>query len=78
MGCVCMVILFELVLIDIFAQQKFTLSGTITDEKNGEILIGANVYIASLKTGASSNEYGFFSLTLPKTDSLLIVFNYIG
>lgn len=49
-----------------FAQNatKFTLSGTITDGTTGETLIGATVQSTS-GDGAISNEYGFYSLTLP-------------
>ncbi len=49
-----------------FSQQKFTLSGTITDANSNETLIGVNISILELKTGISTNEYGFYSLTLPK------------
>lgn len=49
-----------------FSQQKFTLSGTITDANSNETLIGVNVSIPELKTGIPTNEYGFYSLTLPK------------
>lgn len=58
--------------------QNATISGTITDATSGEALIGANVYVTSLKKGTISNSYGFYSLTLPKVDSLGIVFTYIG
>lgn len=56
-----------------FAQEKVTLSGTITDAKNNETLIGVNVYIKELKTGVASNEYGFYSITLPQGDYTLLV-----
>jgi hypothetical protein len=49
-----------------FSQEKFTLSGTITDLKNNETLIGVNVTIPELKTGVTTNEYGFYSITIPK------------
>ena len=49
-----------------FSQEKFTLSGTITDANSNETLIGVNVSIPELKTGIPTNEYGFYSLTLPK------------
>jgi hypothetical protein len=49
-----------------FSQQKFTLSGSISDAKNNETLIGVNLSIPELKTGVSTNEYGFYSITLPK------------
>jgi hypothetical protein len=48
------------------AKQKFTLSGTISDAKNNESIIGVNVYIPELKTGTTTNEYGFYSITIPK------------
>ncbi len=46
--------------------ELFTLSGTITDSANHEIMIGASVYVKETGTGAISNNYGFFSITLPK------------
>ena len=58
--------------------QKFTISGYISDEKNGEKLIGANIYESNLKTGTITNLYGFFSLTLPASDSVYLVMKYIG
>lgn len=51
----------------LFAQQKFTVSGTIKDKKNGETLIGITVFVQELSgVGTSCNEYGFYSLTLPQ------------
>jgi hypothetical protein len=49
-----------------FSQEKFTLSGTISDNNSNETLIGVNVLIPELKTSAITNEYGFYSITLPK------------
>ncbi|HOJ36694.1 MAG TPA: TonB-dependent receptor [Ignavibacteriales bacterium] len=47
----------------LFAQVgKLTFSGNIYDEKNGEALIGASVYLKELKKGASTNLYGFFAI----------------
>ncbi|MAT90554.1 MAG: hypothetical protein CMC35_07655 [Flavobacteriaceae bacterium] len=47
------------------AQDKVTLSGTVTEAATGETLIGVNVLIPSLQTGAITNEYGFYSITIP-------------
>lgn len=47
-------------------KQKFTISGFVTDAHTGESLIGANVYLSSASTGASTNIYGFYSITLPE------------
>ncbi len=45
---------------------KYTISGTIQDQRTGEVLIGAAIYIKETGRGTLSNQYGFFSLTLPK------------
>lgn len=54
-------------------QEKFTLSGTVTDEITGETLIGVNIIINELRTGTVTNEYGFYSITLPKGNYNIIV-----
>ncbi len=48
------------------AQQKFTISGTIKSKNSGETIIGASVRLLNQPGGTSSNEYGFYSITLPK------------
>ena len=46
--------------------QNFTLSGYVKDEKSGETLISVNVLNKNNpQQGTSTNNYGFFSLTLP-------------
>ncbi|MFL9837431.1 TonB-dependent receptor [Flavobacterium sp. ST-75] len=49
-----------------FSQEKYTLSGTISDMSSSETLIGATVYIVETQTAISTNEYGFFSISLPE------------
>lgn len=46
------------------AQQKFTVSGTITSKAKGETIIGATIRVAGINT--VSNEYGFYSITVDK------------
>lgn len=46
--------------------QIATLSGTIKDSDSGEALIGASVFVHELQTGAVTNAFGFYSLTIPK------------
>lgn len=53
------------------AQEKFTISGYVKDAANGESLIGASVYKMGSTVGAPANEYGFYSLTLPKGQHVL-------
>lgn len=48
------------------AQETATLSGYIIESATGELLSGARAYIPSIKQGAVTNTYGFFSLTVPK------------
>ena len=45
--------------------QTYTLSGYVTDAKSGESIFGAKVFIPSIKKGALTNNYGFYSLTVP-------------
>ncbi len=75
------IFLFGIVLLfseGLFAQ-KSSLSGYVRDEGTGEALIGATVAAPELKTGTSTNTYGYFSLSLPAVgDSVTLVFAYIG
>ncbi len=75
------IFLFGIVLLfgeSLFAQ-KSSLSGYVRDEGTGEALIGATVAAPELKTGTSTNTYGYFSLSLPAVgDSVTLVFAYIG
>ncbi len=58
-------------------KQKFTISGYVKDAANGETSIGANVYIKELLKGGSTNQYGFYSITVEKGTYHLVV-SYIG
>ena len=60
-----------------FSQEKFTLSGTISDSKTNETLIGVNVFCPENKVGIITNEYGFYSITLPKGDYKVQI-SYLG
>lgn len=55
-----------------WGQENATISGYINEESSGEPIIGGQVYVPSLQKGASTNEYGFYSLTLPKGTYQLI------
>jgi hypothetical protein len=68
---------FLLITISSFSQEKFTLSGIITDGKNNETLIGVNVFIPEIKSVTRTNEYGFYSITLPKANYNIEI-SYIG
>ncbi|WP_405247728.1 TonB-dependent receptor [Cellulophaga sp. Asnod2-G02] len=57
--------------------EKYTVSGYIKEQGSGENLFGVSVYIPELKVGTITNEYGFFSFTVPKGKHS-VVFSYIG
>ncbi len=59
------------------AQQKYTLSGTILEASSNETLIGVTIAFPSLQTGVTTNEYGFYSITLPK-GNYEITISYLG
>jgi hypothetical protein len=60
-----------------FGQEKYTLSGTISDLSTKETLFGVNVFIKESKTGITTNEYGFYSITLPKGEYSISI-TYLG
>ncbi|MEM6541603.1 MAG: TonB-dependent receptor, partial [Bacteroidota bacterium] len=60
-----------------YSQKKYTVSGTVREASSNETLIGVTVAIPELKTGTSTNEYGFYSLTLPEGEYNLVI-SYLG
>ena len=61
----------------LFSQVKYTLSGVISEASSNETLIGVTIAIPALKTGVTTNEYGFYSLTLPEGTYELQI-SYLG
>ncbi|GEQ85820.1 collagen-binding protein [Patiriisocius marinistellae] len=59
------------------AQEKFTLSGTVSESSSGETMIGVNIIIPTLQTGVITNEYGFYSITLP-AGTHEVIYNSLG
>lgn len=57
--------------------QKYTVSGYVKDSGNGEELIGVAVLVVGTGTGAVTNAYGFYSITLApgKYD---LQYSYVG
>ena len=58
-------------------EENLTIHGFIYDKSTGEVLIGATVYVKELSTGAQSNVYGFYSLTLP-AGKYTLEYRYVG
>jgi len=61
----------------VFSQEKATVSGYISDGTTGERLAGATVFVPELNTGATCNDFGFFSLALP-LKQVKAVFRFVG
>lgn len=59
------------------AQKKVTLSGYIKDDRSGESLISATVYIKELGIGTQTNTYGFYSISMPP-GSYTAIYSYVG
>ncbi len=57
--------------------QNFTINGYVRDAASGEALVGASVMVLPTRQGIYTNNYGFFSLTLPKGKYGLLV-SFIG
>ena len=63
--------------VEAMAEDKSTLSGYVKDSKTGEVLISATLYVVELETGLVTNQYGFYSLTLPD-GTYTLKFSYVG
>ena len=58
-------------------KMDYTISGQIQDGTSGEDLISATVFVPELGLGTTSNEYGFYSLTLPE-GTYTLKYEYLG
>lgn len=56
---------------------EYTISGTIKDAANGETIFGASVYSKGTTIGVTTNEYGFYSITVPEGNYDIVV-SYMG
>lgn len=57
--------------------EQWAISGRVRDSANGEELIGATVQVLELKVGIATNQYGFYSLSIPEGDYHMVV-SYAG
>lgn len=60
------------------AQERITISGFVKEQGSQEQLPGANVYIPGTSVHTVTNNYGFYSLTVPVSDSVSISFSLVG
>ncbi len=57
--------------------QSYTISGYVENASSKERLIGVNVFLKGTSYGTSTNTFGFYSLTVPKGEYVLLV-SFIG
>ncbi|HOE05476.1 MAG TPA: TonB-dependent receptor [Bacteroidales bacterium] len=74
---ILLVILISFLLVGMASAQKYSISGYVKDAASGEELIGANIMVEGANTGATTNSYGFYSLSLP-AGKYSIRYSYIG
>ena len=55
----------------------YTISGYVEDSLSGERLVSATIYDEQSGKGTISNEYGFYSLSIPKGEAAL-TYSYLG
>lgn len=71
-----LILLFNKALV--LAQQNYTVSGIIKEKASGETLTGVTIMVTEKPgVGVSTNEYGFYSLSLPRGNYTLR-FSYVG
>ena len=71
------ILLFFFFTFSISAQEKHTISGTVYDKRGNETLIGATIYFSDLNVGTTTNEYGFYSITISEGTHNVSV-SYLG
>jgi hypothetical protein len=72
-----LIFIISLYTTQIIAQGKFTWKGYMKDSLSGETLINASVIINNEARGVTTNQYGYFSFTLPK-GNYQVIFSYVG
>ena len=73
-GCVT---LFLFWLYFLPAQERVTLSGDVSDSFSKETLLGVTILIQELNTGTVTNNYGFYSISVPPGDYTISA-KYLG
>ena len=64
-------------MLPVFPQSRHTVSGHIRDAESGETLIGASIRLTGDAAGARTNDYGFYSLSVPEGSHKLLV-SHVG
>ena len=68
---------FLFIVLTASAQNKYTINGYVRDSLSRETLIGASLQVKELSRGVSTNQYGYFSITLPEGEYTIVV-SFVG
>jgi len=74
--CSLLLILSVLVL-QLSSSQTFTLSGTVRDASNNDLLVAANIRVEGTSRGTITNAQGFYRLSLDQ-GNYVIIYSFIG
>ena len=77
LSCPVLTLVLLFIMLQPIAAQQFTISGYITDKANGESLIAATIFDSKSAKGATTNNFGYYSLTLP-AGNVTLEYSYIG
>jgi hypothetical protein len=72
-----LLLLANLLLFQALISQTMKINGTVNDEESGEAIIYASVFVQGKSYGTTTNEYGYFSLTVPN-DTFQLSISYVG
>ena len=73
----CVAAMLVLAAVPAAAQQKYTVSGYMTDAASGESLISAALLEVASRQGTVTNNFGYYTLTLPAGE-VSLEWSYIG
>ena len=71
------ILLFFLCIGLVNAQEKYSVNGIVKDADTGETIFGASIYFKDTTIGTVTNEYGYYSVNIPK-GTYTIIISYVG
>lgn len=60
-----LLIVFLFLSFQLFSQKVVTISGVVSSQENGETIIGAKIYLPDIQKGLTTNNYGYYSISVP-------------
>ncbi len=62
----------------LFSQQKYNISGFITDSLSGEAIIGAHIYDNNKNKGTITNSFGYYTLNFYADSETELIISFVG